>query len=376
MHIIEVNPRNRRDVKDFLKLPFHIYKDIPQWVPPLMPGERARFKPDFAFYTYSEAAFFLVRDDGGQAIGRVAVLEHRPHNDYRHNKDALLYLYESINDDEVARLLFKTAEDWARSRGLNRLVGPKGFLSGDGLGLLVKGFEHRPAIGIPYNPAYYSRQWVDIGGMEKELDYVSAWIDREKFVKPERIMRIAAKVKERSGFHVPTFRNKAQMRPYAEKIRQVYNEAFSSVWAYTPIPAEELEAITDKLFQIADPPLMKVLLKDGKVAGLTFCYPDISEGIQKIKGEIWPFGWMVLLAEKRRTKWLNANGNAVLPEYQGLGANAVLYAELVDTLLNKDYQGADVVQIQENNTRMLADLQQMAGAEVHKVHRVYKKHLT
>ena len=125
MHVTEVNPRNRRDVKDFLKLPFYIYKDIPQWVPPLMPGERARFKPDYAFYTHSDAVFFLVQDDTGRAVGRIAVLEHRPHNDYRSSKDALLYLYESTDDDEVARSLFKAAEDWARSRGLNRLTGPK-----------------------------------------------------------------------------------------------------------------------------------------------------------------------------------------------------------------------------------------------------------
>lgn len=376
MQIAEVSPRNHRDVKDFLKLPFFIYKDIPQWVPPLMPGERARFKSGYAFYTHSEAVFFLVRDDTGQAMGRIAVMEHRPHNNYRGNKDALLYLYESIDDDEVARLLFKAAEDWARARGLNRLVGPKGFLSGDGLGLLIEGFEHLPAIGIPYNPTYYPRQWVEIGGMEKEVDYVSARLEVKNFIKAERIMRIAAKVKEQRGFEVPVFRTKAQMRPYAEKIRQVYNQAFSTVWAYTPIPAEELETLTNNLFQIADPPLIKVLLKNGKVAGLTFCYPDISEGIQKIKGELWPFGWMVLLVEKRRTKWLNVSGNAVLPKYQGLGANAVLYAELLNTLLSKDYLGGDLVQIQENNTPMIADLQQMTGAEIYKVHRVYKRHLT
>ena len=190
MRIIQINRqnirnmRNRRDVRAFLNLPFAIYKDIPQWVPPLMPGERARFKPDYAFYRNSEAAFFLVLDDAGKPVGRVAALEHRPHNDYRNNKDALIYLYEAIDDDEVSRLLFDTAASWASDRGLSRLVGPKGFMTGDGLGLLVDGFEHRPAIGIPYNPSYYPRQWEEIGGFTKIVDYVSAYVQREGFTYP------------------------------------------------------------------------------------------------------------------------------------------------------------------------------------------------
>ncbi len=127
MIINEVQRHNRRDVHAFIHLPFAIYRDIPQWVPPLLPGEWARFKPSFSFYKHSEAAFFLVRDDGGRPVGRVAVLEHRPHNAYRGAKDALLYLYEAIDDDTVAGLLFEAAERWARARGLTRLVGPKGF---------------------------------------------------------------------------------------------------------------------------------------------------------------------------------------------------------------------------------------------------------
>src|SRR5688572_17211084 len=162
MRLIEVDRRNRRDVQDFLKLPFRLYRDVPQWVPPIMQGERARFKPEFAFYEHSKAAFYLVRDEAGQAVGRIAVQNSRPFNEYRNSKDALIYLYEAIDDESVARCLFDAAADWARAQGLDRLVGPKGFMQSDGIGLLVQGFEHRPAIGIPYNPPYYVRHWEEI----------------------------------------------------------------------------------------------------------------------------------------------------------------------------------------------------------------------
>jgi hypothetical protein len=380
MNIVEVNtearPGMRRDVRDFIHLPFTIYRDIPQWVPPLLPGERARFEPDYAFYRHSEAAFFLARDEAGRAVGRLAVLEHRPHNAFRGKRDALLYLYEAVDDERVAGALFEAAEGWARARGLTRLVGPKGFMTGDGLGLLIEGFDHRPALGIPYNPPYYVRHWEGVGGMVKEVDYLSAYAAVEGFVYPERIGRIAGKIRERRGFSVPTFNSKAELRAYAEPLKDAYNSAFVKLWSYTPIPEGELDAIVERLFTIADPRLMKVILKDGEVAGFQFAYPDLSAAFQRVGGRLWPFGWLALLRERRRTDWLNVNGNAILPRFQGSGANAVLYDEMLHILMNHPrFQHVDLVQVQEDNTRMLADLKALLPLDVYKRHRVYSKAL-
>jgi GNAT superfamily N-acetyltransferase len=376
MHLIHVERGDRRSVRAFLRLPFDIYRDIPQWVPPLMPGERARFRPDFAFYQHSDAAFFLVRDDAGQPVGRIAVLEHRPHNEYRNNRDALLYLYEAADDPQIAQMLFEAAEAWARDRGLTRLVGPKGFMAGDGLGLLVEGFEHRPAIGIPYNPPYYPQQWEEIGGMEKVVDYLSAFVDRSTFSIPERVRRIAQKIRQRRDFRVPTFRTTADLRAHAEKLKRAYNSAFPAVWSFTPIPDEDLDAIVDRLLLIADPPLMKLIFKGEDIIGFQFAYPDISAAIQRANGRIWPFGWLLMLLEKRRTEWINVNGNAVLPAYQGTGANAVLYDEMISTLLNSRYRCADLTQVQETNSPMLSDLAAIVPVNVYKRHRVYGRDLT
>ncbi len=376
MQITEVKGKNHHDVHAFLQLPFEIYKNIPQWVPPLMPGERARFKPNYPFYKHSEAAFFLVRNGAGKAVGRVAVLEHRPHNAYRNKRDALLYLYEAVEEDAVASLLFESAKEWARARGLDRLVGPKGFFTGDGLGLLIEGFEYPPAIGIPYNPPYYVRQWEAVGGMQKEIDYLSAYLRREGFTYPDRIRQIADKVRRRGNYKVPAFKNKAELRAYAKMLKNAYNSAFADLWSYTPIPDEDLDTIVNDLLLIADPRLIKLIFKENTLIGFQLCYPDISEGIRRIKGELWPFGWIVLLLEKRRTSVLNINGNAILPQYQGLGANAVLYDEMFKTLIDSiQHDTADLVQVQESNVRMLADLREVTGAEVSKRHRVYKKQL-
>ncbi len=146
-----------------------IYKDIPQWVPPLQMDERIRLNPKkFPFYKHSHASFFIAYersspvdkrsspvDKSNRPIGRLAVLDNRHYNEYNKESTAFFYLFECENNAEAANGLFTAAFDWARSRGLTKILGPKGFTPLDGFGLLVKGFEHRPAFGLPYNPAYY-----------------------------------------------------------------------------------------------------------------------------------------------------------------------------------------------------------------------------
>lgn len=375
MRIIDVQSTSRRDVRHFVNLPFDLYKDIPQWVPPLLPGEYKRFSRDYPFYKHSEAAFFLVRDDSGKAIGRIAVLEHRPHNQYRDSRDALIYLYEAQDNDEVARLLFDAAESWAKARGLKRLVGPKGFLTvGEGLGMLVEGFEYRPAFGIPYNPAYYVRQWEQIGEMTKEVDYLSGFLHRDSYTYPPDLHELAERVKQRRGFAVPIFKSKEELLACVPAVQKAYNVAFADLWSYTPIPDEDMQGLVDKLLVVAEPEMLKLIFKGDEVIGFVFAYPDISEGLQRTRGRLWPFGWLILMLEKRRTRWLNLNGNAVLPQYQGLGANIVMYDEMAKTLIKAtQFDYVDLVQVQEDNVKMLSDFAKMMVLTLHKRHRIYQK---
>lgn len=373
MRLIEVDRRSRRDVLDFLKLPFRLYRDVPQWVPPIMQGERARFKPDFAFNKHSKAAFYLVRNDAGQAVGRIAVQNNRPFNEYRKSNAALLYLYEAIEDDGVARCLFDAASEWARAQGLDRLVGPKGFMQSDGLGLLVQGFEHRPAIGIPYNHPYYVCHFEQIAGMTKEIDYISAKISRHGYEYPQKMRDLAIKVQQRRGFSVPEFKSVSEVRPYFPMLRKAYNEAFANLWAYTPIPEGDMDAMFEQLFVVAHPKLIKLIFKGDDVIGFLVALPDISAAIKRQNGEIWPFGWIDLLLEKRRTKWLNFLINAVLPQYQGLGANMILYDEMAKTLLDDRYEYGDLVQVQESNIKMLGDIEHLIEQDRYKRHRIYQK---
>jgi hypothetical protein len=373
MHIHRLDPTSQRDVRRYVGFPFRLYRDSTLWVPPFVNEVRAQLDPDrHPFYEHSQAAFFLAFE-GDQVVGRVAVLDNARYNRSKGERTAFFYHFDVVNDRAASRALFDAAFDWARGRGLDLMWGPKGFIAADGQGLLVEGFEHRPALGIPYNYPYYGELLED-AGFEKQLDFVSCYVDRNMSI-PSRFLEVAEKVRRRRGFRAVRFRTKAQLRAMIPRVAAAYNSAFIEVQGYVPITEAEAEAIGDRILAVADPRLITLLMKEDEIVGFVLAYPDLSAAIQRCRGRMWPLGWYHLLREFKRTRWLNFNGAAILEPYRGLGGNALMYAELYHTLIRcPQYQYADLVQVQETNTRMIRELQALE-VEPYKKHRIYRRSL-
>jgi hypothetical protein len=372
MQVRRIDTSRAGDVRQFIALPFRLYRDCPQWVPPIVPDMRTALNREkYPFYRHSAADFFLI-EDNEQILGRIAVLDNRRYNDYHESKTGFFYYFDAIENLEVARALFGAAADWARQRGLETLIGPRGLLRADAHGLLVEGFEHRPAMGVPYNYPYYASLLEDLG-FEKEIDYLSAHLSGD-YDLPQRFYDIAEKVKERRGFRVKSFTSKRELRRWVPEIQRINNEAFTEVWGYYPIDEAEANAIADRFLAAADPRMIKLVMKKDEVVGFVIGYPDISAGIQRANGRLWPWGWIYILLEFRRTKWANFNGAGLLPEHQGVGANAVLYTELGKSVLEFNFEHADLVQVAENNVKSIGEVE-AAGAEWYKRHRVFRRNL-
>ena len=374
MHIHRLDPTSRRDVRRYVDFPFRLYRESALWVPPFVNEVRAQLDPnEHPFYQHSQAAFFLALE-GDEVVGRIAVLDNARYNRYTDEHTAFFYHFDVVDDRDVSRALFDAAFDWARGRGLDLLWGPKGFMAADGQGLLIEGFEHRPALGIPYNYPYYGELLED-AGFEKQLDFISCYIDRQMDV-PGRFLEVAEKVKRRRGFRTVRFHSKAELRAVIPRVAAAYNSAFVEVQGYVPITEAEAQAIGDRIFSVADPRLITLLMKDDEIVGFVLAYPDLSAAIQRCRGRIWPTGWYHLMREFKRTRWINLNGGAILEPYRGLGGDALMYAELYRTLTaNDQYRFADLVQIQETNTRMMRELEALE-ARPYKKHRIYRRLLT
>jgi hypothetical protein len=377
MNIIQIDLHNKKHVDDFIRLPFSIYRDIPQWVPPLQMDERLRLNPKrFPFYKHSHAVFFLAYkrsspvDEGTRPIGRLAVLYNRHYNEFNKESTAFFYLFECENNPEAAKGLFTTAFDWARSRGLTKILGPKGFTPLDGFGLLVKGFEHRPAFGLPYNPAYYV-DLVEAQGFEKSAESVSGYIGTD-IQFPERIHELAERLAKRRGLRIARYKNRSDLRALIPQLKQLYNNALEGTTGNTPLTDEEVDSLANQLIWFADPKLIKIVMKENDPVGFLFAYPDISAAVQKTKGRLFPFGWQTLLRELKHTDWLNINGAGLLPEYRGSGGTAILYSEMFKSVRESgQFKHAEVVQIGVENEAMQREMENF-GIDFYKTHRTYQ----
>jgi hypothetical protein len=371
--VTQVDLDNADQVQAFLELPFTIYAGEPNWVPPLhFEARSALDRRKNPFFSHSEAAFFLALKPGGRPIGRLAVLDHRPFNQFNHSKTAFFYLFECIDDKSVAQALFEAGADWVRSRNLYTLLGPKGFSTNDGMGLLTRGFEHRPAFGIPYNHKYYPTLLMG-AGFEPGKEVVSGYLHRSMQF-PEKIHQVAAKVKQRRGLRIAIFNRKRDLRRLVPALRDLYNDALGGTQGNAPMTAQEAQAIAAQMLWFADPRLIKIVMKGEQPVGFLFAYPDISYALQRCHGRLLPLGWFHLWRELKRTRWLNINGAGMVEKYRGLGGTALLFSELYKTVVDSRFEHADLVQIGIENQPMQRELRNL-GVEFYKAHQMFQKSL-
>jgi hypothetical protein len=368
-----VDTNKKQQVKQFVQFYYDLYKDCPQWVPPLhidayLPLNRKKHP----FFQHSQADFFLaIRDD--KVVGRICVGENKPFNQYHKTKKAQFYYFDLIDDLEVAKALFQAAKDWARARGLDTMLGPKGLSPFDGYGVLIEGFEQRQMMTMTnYNYAYYPKL-IEANGFEKEVDFVSCYLPADAFKIPERVERIAQRVLERGNLSVKNFKSKRELLKWAQRIGETYNKTFINNWEYYPFTQADIDYAVQNVFMVADPRLIKLIMHGEDIVGFLFAFPDATAAFQRAKGHLFPFGIFDLLIEMKRTQTVSGNGMGVLPEFQGSGGNALLYSEMGKTVLGyKNFKFVEMTQVAETTHQMRADLKNLNGVE-YKNHRVYRK---
>ena len=375
LSIEKVDTENKAQVKRFVEIPYKLYKDCPQWVPPLLIDAYTYLnRKKHPFHEHSDVDFFIAVHDG-RDVGRIGAIENEPFNTYHQTKTADFYFFECENDLEAATALFNTVFEWAKARGLDHVVGPKGMGPLDGYGILTFGHEHRNTMTmLNYNFPYY-QQLVEAQGFEKEVDFVSCYLPADKFQIPERVERITQRVMQRGGLQVKRFKNKKELVSWAPRIGKAYNQAFVDNWEYFPFTQREIDFVVDNIMTVADHRLIKIITHGDDVVGFLFAFHDVSAALQRSRGCLFPFGLIDILLELRRTNTVSVNGMGILPEFQGHGGNAILYSEMGKTLLGfKQFTHVEMTQVAETTEQVRADLKNLNGVE-YKNHRVYRRNV-
>jgi hypothetical protein len=374
LEILDVNSKSLQ--REFVNFQYHLYKDCPQFVPPFRSDIFMMMnKEKHPFYDHSDSDFFIAKRDG-QVVGKIAALENKPFNEYHHTKDSEFYLFDCVDDQDVADSLFDKVAEWAKNRGLNRIVGPKGYGPLDGYGIQVEGFEHRQMMNMMnYNYPYY-QQLVENYGFTKAVDFVSSYLEPQGTELSEKIKKAVEIVKKRGKLRVMNFRSKKHVMEWKYKIKGAYNRAFVNNWEYYPLSDRELDYAVENAIQVVVPSLLQIILnEDDDIVGFVLPFPDISAAMQKNKGRLGPIGILRLLHELSTTQWLDFNGIGILPEYQGMGGDALIFDALLNAAkANPRFIHSELTQVAETATQMRKDLDNL-GVRYYKNHRVYEKEI-
>jgi hypothetical protein len=371
IEIQKVDTDSKSQVNEFVKFHYDLYSGCEQWVPPFISDIKTMLdRKKHPYYEHSDAEFFVARQNG-KIVGRVGLLENRPFNKYHDTRKANFYLFDTVDDSDVAKSLFEAAHTWCKKRNLDTLIGPKGLSLFDGYGIQVEGFEQRQMMTMMnYNFAYYPKIMETLG-FEKEVDFISCYIPVPEFYIPEKMREIARRVEERGKFKVLNFSNKPELVRYSKEIGVAYNRTFVNNWEYWPQTEKEIKFAVDTIMLVAVPKLIKLISYNDTLIGFLLGFPDISRALQRHGGKLNPISIADIMLEINRTNSISLNGAGVLPEYQGRGGNVLLYSEMEKTLHQSKFVHGELTQVAETAVQMRKDLV-TAGGKPYKNHRVYR----
>jgi len=371
---VEVRPvASKRELNTFIKLPWRLYRNEPNWVPPLL-FDRKRFfdRERNPFFKHAEVEFFLAwRDE--EPVGRITAQIDRHFNEFQQHEWGMFGFFECENDPEAATALLSAAEEWLRARGRDRMVGPMDFTTNDECGVLVDGYELLPTVLTNWQHPYYPGL-IEGAGLTKAMD-LYMWtleVSERSSVNPV-IWRAAADVERKYGITVRPMRKK-DMEAEIGRFLEVYNAAWERNWGFTPLSEEEVRHYAKDLKPVLDENWAFIAEKDGEpvAAGLTL--PDYNQVLIHLNGRLLPFGWAKALWYKRKIDRVRVFALGVKPEFQHTGVGAKLYEMHYDAAERTNQKRGETGWILESNKSMNRAMERMGGRIV-RTYRVFEKPL-
>jgi GNAT superfamily N-acetyltransferase len=378
MGSVSIRPvRTRRERKRFVKVPFHLHRDHPQWVPPLT-FERMEFldHKKNPYFQHAEVQLFIAERDG-QPVGRVsAQVDHR-WDEFQGGSDAMFGFFETSEDPAVAKALLDAAGEWAAAQGRSRILGPMDFTTNDEIGILIEGYERRPMILEPWHPPFY-KELIEAEGFAKTMDVLMWELQFGSLKEGESfdpsIHAAAKKALEEEGIVIRNLR-KSEMAAEVRRFTDVYNEAWGDNWGFVPITDAEVEFQAKNLKQVIDEQWAFMAEKDGEVIGAALTLPDINQVMADLNGRLLPFGWLRFLRGRKGIDRLRVFALGVKHDYQRTGVAAGLYLKHLETAMEPGaIQGGEMGWILETNGPMNRAMEGMGGKVV-KRYRIYQRAL-
>ena len=371
MEIVPV--KTSRDLMKFIKFPFKLYKNDPYWVAPLLMEQKKFLNPHKnPYFEHSEVQLFLAYKDNKLA-GRISAQTNVQHNKTHNDKVGFFGFFESINDQEVTDRLIDTAVEWLKAKGCDTIRGPMSFSVNDECALLIGPFESSPMVMMPYNPHYY-KTLLENTGLKKVMDIYAYYIPVKK--PPERLVKLAEKIEKRGKFTVRSLKtkNKKKLKNDIAMIFNIYEKAWKNNWGYVPMSAKEFDLLVDSIMPIIRPEFVFIAEADGKAVGFSVTLPDYNYILKKIKGRLFPFGWLKYIIYKNKIPGLRVPIMGVLEKYKNRGIDVVFYYRSFKTAFEhkNPYRDAEFSWVLETN-KIMNRISKSLTAEIYKTYRIFDK---
>lgn len=377
IHIVPVT--TQKQLREFAKFPWTIYRDDPNWVPPIFTDHLALLDPKkHPFHEHADMQLFLaVR--GGAVVGTISAHINHRHNEIHKDKVGFFGFFEVVQEYAVAEALFDAASTWLREQGMEAIRGPENFSQNEEVGLLVDSFDRPRVIMMTYNPPYY-QDFIERAGFGKAQD-LYAWLIRTNVFDydvqrlPRKFVRVADQARSREDLVV----RKMDMKRYDAEVeiaKIIYNAAWEKNWGFVPFTEHEIEHLAQELKMILDPDIVHIAEVDGKPAGICLGVPDVNQALLKARPQpnTWslPLTLAKFLWHRRKIDTLRLMIMGVLPEYRTMGIDALFYVETARSAFAKGYEYCEMSWILESNDMMNRIIERLGG-RIYKTYRIYEK---
>lgn len=366
--------QSHKDLKTFIYLPEKIHAGHANWVYPIYMDDWKYFDPKKnKAFGYCDTILLLAWKDG-RPVGRVmGIINHR-YNEHRNEKTARFGYLETYEDKEVFRALLGFVENWARAKGMTKIVGPYGFSDQDPEGYLIEGFDHRATIATYYNFEWMP-QWLEEEGYAKDNDWFVYKLVVPK-VMPEFYQKIYDRAMKRGTYEIIEFKSRKEIKPWIRPVLGLMNETYmaGNIYGYAPLEEQEMDDLAKRFLPIIDPRFVKVVAKAGEILAFIIAMPDMTEGLLKARGRLLPFGFIHVLRAARRTKQLDLLLGAVKEPYRGQGLDVLMGTRVLKSASEAGIEMLDTHHEMEANVKVRAEMERMGGV-LYKKFRAFQKPL-
>lgn len=362
-----------RPFRDFLHLPYTIYANDPNWVAPLLRDVKAMFdRSKHPFHEHSEVEPFVAYR-GREPVGRIVAIHNKNHVAFHDEPVGFFGFFECEDRQDTADLLFRTAADWLRDRGLEVMRGPASFSTNEEAGLLVEGFDAPPVIMMPYNPPYYEAL-VEGGGFAKAKDLLALYLVQSEI--PEFLLKREQRLAKRLNVNV-RYIDMDHFEAELDLVREIYNRAWEKNWGFVPMTQAEIRHMADELKPVLKGDPEQVIIvedEEGEPVGFALWLKDFNRALIHARGRLFPFGLAKILWHSRNIDMLRVLTLGLVPEYRGMGIDNLIYLRIFRAGHEKGITQGEFSWVLEDNLPMMRPLEKM-GSHVYKRYRLYDRPL-